>query len=126
MRARPFFLFDDDINAILASWRFLDPASRGALIVFGSIGLVTLLALFWALFLRKRHHRRHSHHHSHRHSSPPAESLPAPDPADAFGSTDRHRHSRRFRRSRHSRNPTLAETGGLPPVREEGPSEPLP
>jgi uncharacterized membrane protein YbhN (UPF0104 family) len=52
--------------------------------VLGTIGLVMLLAFFWALFIRKNGKRR----------------------------------IRRRKRKRRSRNPTLAERGGLPPVRE--------
>ena len=88
--------------------------------VTGILGLALALAavlFLWAFFIRKRRHPdphvrvleegsifndNHSHHRSH------------------------HRHGhRRHRRHRHGqsdapRNPTLQETGGLPPVRSEG------
>jgi uncharacterized membrane protein len=124
MSPLPFFLADADTDDILASWwRAMDPATHGGVLIFGAIGLVTLLAVVWAVFLRKRRHRRHSHHHSHEHSSTPAEALKEDGSASA---PPTRRAWRRSRRRRRSRNPTLAETGGLPPVRPEGPSDPQP
>ena len=70
--------------------------------------------------------RRHSHHHSHQHSSAPAEAAEAPDEARRRSPPQKRRKRRRSRRRHRPRNPTLAETGGLPPVRPEGPPEPQP
>jgi hypothetical protein len=65
------------------------------LIYFGALFLVVLAVFAWAVF-RTRHRRRHLHHHR-------------PRPA-----------SKHQRQSKHlPRNPTLAEVGGLPPVRTE-------
>jgi FtsZ-interacting cell division protein ZipA len=89
------------------------------LIIFGAIGLVTLLVLGWAAFLRKRHRHRHSHHHRHRHSSEPTE-------ADASVPPEKRRRRRRSHHRHRPLNPTLAETGGLPPIRPEEPPEPEP
>jgi len=63
------------------------------LIYIGALFLVALATFAWAVF-RVQHRRRHSHHHR-------------PKPAS------KHRHQSRHR----PRHPTLAETGGLPPVR---------
>ncbi len=129
MSALPFLLADEETDAILASWRFADPSTREGLLVFGAIGLVTGLALIWALFIRKPKRRRHRHHHSHEHLSTVAESLEvteSPHGEPVAVEPREHRKRRRFRHRRRSRNPTLAETGGLPPVRPEGSSEPLP
>lgn len=86
--------------------------SRGLkeiLLIIG-IALVLSAALFiWAAFWRKRR-RASSHHHS---SAQPGGEPPA----------EHKRHRRRRRKSSHPdkrpRNPTLAETGGLPPLRPE-------
>ena len=115
-----------DVDDVVATWRFMDPSTRGGLLVFGAIGLVTLLALVWAMFLRKRRRRRRSHHHSHQHSSAPAEAPEALNGDGAASPPPAPRKGRRSRRRRRPRNPTLAETGGLPPVRQEDPSEPRP
>ena len=91
----------------------------------GTLVLLTLVLVCWAAFLRKRP-RQHSHHHHHHHhrSSGKSES----PGADAGQSQDgeRRRRRRRRRREHRPRNPTLAETGGLPPMRTDKPAEPLP
>jgi len=109
---------------VVAPWRSVNPSALGGLIVLGAIGLVTLLALAWAVFLRKRGRRRRSQHHAHRHSSAPAESLKTPNGEAPTASRQERRKWRRSRRRHRSRNPTLAQTGGLPPIRSEGPPEP--
>jgi type VI protein secretion system component VasK len=124
MNLIPFFLADEDIDAVLASWRKADPGNRERMLIFGAIGMVTLLAMAWAVFLRKRRHRRRELHHSHSHSSRPAEVAKAPAAGDAAALPEKRRHRRRSRRKHRARNPTLAETGGLPPIREEDPPEP--
>ena len=120
----PVFQTAVDTDQLLASYRSLDPSTRERLMIFGAIGLVTLLVVLWALFIRRRRRRRRDHHHTHHHSSAPAEVVEAPKAPDA---PDRPYKRRRRRRSGHShrpRNPTLAETGGLPPIRPEDPTEP--
>lgn len=93
------------------------------LVVCAALGVLLLLLVYW-WWQARRHHRRHRHHHHHhRHH---AQSSPTPAPENAEGPTEdspagEHRpHRRRRRRSHRGRNPTLAETGGLPPPRPEG------
>jgi FtsZ-interacting cell division protein ZipA len=122
MNTLPILLADETTDAVLQSWRMSDPAMRERLLIFGALGLVTLLILAWAVFLRKRRKRRHEHHHSHHDSPKPAEVAQAPAEEDVPSPSGK----RRRRRSGHShrpRNPTLAETGGLPPIRLETPPE---
>jgi hypothetical protein len=80
------------------SIRALIPSGSTAaqvLIYFGALFLVALAVFAWAVF-RTQHRRRHSHHNRLK-------------PA-----------SKHQRQSKHlPRNPTLAEAGGLPPVRTE-------
>jgi FtsZ-interacting cell division protein ZipA len=106
---------------------------REVMIVTGAVAAVTLLLVLWVLYFRK-HRLHHTHHHSHHHHSseesagapPPVSDATATDPED-FPETHRHRRRRRRRRREHRpRNPTLAETGGLPPLRSDRPPEPLP
>ncbi len=78
--------------------------------IVAAVSLLTLLLLVWASYFRRRR-RRHSHHHAHDH-----------------GEQRQHSGHRRRRRHRHGgketkRNPTLAETGGLPPARDVVPGE---
>ena len=117
---------DPDTAKALDSWQIMTPATRERLVIFSAIGVVALLLLLWAAFLRKKHRHRHSHHHGHHHSSRPAE-VPAVAPVqDAVAPPVKRRRARRLRRRHRPRNPTLAETGGLPPVRPEHPPGPLP
>jgi type VI protein secretion system component VasK len=123
MNAIPLFLADAENGDVLASWRISDPIVLEYLAIFAAIGLVTLLLLIWAAFIRKKRRRKHSHHHHHHHhhSSQPAEA-PEVRQAEAAPAPAEKRRRRRHSRHRHRpRNPTLAETGGLPPVRPEGP-----
>ena len=126
MSSIPFCLADVETQEVLASWRLTDPVTLERILIFGAIGLVTLLLLLWAIFLRKRRRHRREHHHAHRHSSTPAEVLEAPKDEGAPSPPQKRRHRRRSSRRDRSRNPTLAETGGLPPIRPEDPPEPRP
>lgn len=109
------------------------------------IAALALFLMLWAKYLRKpKRRRKHSHgrkvfaqsrhhrHHRHQHHQPAQdeadlddapEDEPEDEPRDdeSDGSDDqghRLRYKYRYRRRAHrSRNPTLAETGGLPPIR---------
>lgn len=122
MNTIPVFLAQADSQDPLAWWRLSNPAFRERLIIFGAIGLVTLLVLVWAAFVRSRRRRRHSHHHHHHHAQKPTEVPGASQNEDVPAPSEKRR--RRHSRHRHRpRNPTLAETGGLPPIRQENPPE---
>jgi len=110
---------------VLASWRITDPATLEWILIFGAIGLVTLLVLLWAVFLRKKR-RRHKHHHAHRNSSGLTEVPEVPKDEGAPSPLEKRRHRQRSGHRHRPRNPTLAETGGLPPVRPESPPETQP
>jgi len=122
MSTIPILLADETTDAVLASWRMSDPAMRERLLIFSAIGLVTLLILAWAVFLRRRRRRRHEHHHS----SKPAEVAQTPAGEDVPPPPEKHRRRRRSGHRHRPRNPTLAETGGLPPRRLEIPPESQP
>jgi hypothetical protein len=126
MRLLPFILADAETQEILKAWRITDPATLERLIIFGAIGLVTLLMVLWAVFLRKRGRRRRKHHHPHQSSSQPPEVPAVAKDGSALSTPENRRHRRRSGRRHRPRNPTLAETGGLPPVRPESPTEPQP
>ncbi len=96
--------------------------TNDVVLVFAAVALLVILFLGWAIFIRKRKkdladwrlHRHHSHHSSDVNS-----------PTESASDNEPHHHRRRRRRRSHRpRNPTLAETGGLPPVRSEPPSQP--
>ena len=123
----PLFLAALDLSTIMRPWRLLSPVARQGLLLFGAMASTALLALAWAAFLRRKHHRRHKHHHGHWQSSQATETPVDSTDADApSGSGKRRRRRRHSGRHHRPRNPTLAETGGLPPIRPEEPPEPQP
>ena len=111
---------------IIMSWRRMEPGMKEALVISGSLVLVIFLILFWAIFVRKLSRR-----HQHRHRRFPRYRAPEPAQGREAGATDaapapsKRRRWRRRRREHRPRNPTLSETGGLPPFRSEGPPPPL-
>lgn len=85
--------------------------------LIGSLLLVAFVIFFWAMYVRKRPRRAKGSIVVERASK---------DSSEAFGSSGRRR--RRKRKENHpdnwGRNPTLGETGGLPPARPENPEPP--
>jgi len=97
-----------------SGWSRVPGLTQDLLLVLGVGVLLLIVLLLWARYFRKkRHHHSSSHHHS-------SIALQEGD-TDSSEHSRRHRHRRKRRRREHrSRNPTLAETGGLPPPRSEG------
>jgi hypothetical protein len=90
-----------------------DATLREILLVLVCLGTLSFGLLLWAAFIRKR--KRHSSGHSHHISKTAAVGEKGSEPRKR-----RHRHRRR-RSSNYPQNPTLAQTGGLPPVRRDEP-----
>jgi hypothetical protein len=94
-------------------WKQVVPSKNEFGLLLAAVGVITFLALIWAIFIRKREDdssRRYSYPHGgSRADSANHDSALAPQ-----------RKRRRKRRRRRRRNPTLAETGGLPPIRNDG------
>ena len=94
------------------------------LIVWSSLGILLLL-MFWAKFIRNRKTKKKESdarrvYRSSEESRSEAEELAESEESEA---EQRRRFKYRWKRRTHrKRNPTLAETGGLPPARPE--SEP--
>ena len=121
---RPFFAQILPIDVLPSSGsHWMGLTLKELLILLGAVSIVTLAVFIWAAYIRKgpRRHSHHHHHHSHSSSASPPES-----PDVGANGEKRYRRKRRRRREHRPRNPTLAETGGLPPVRTEHPPEPLP
>lgn len=115
----------------------LDPTDT--VLVLGAIVVVVGLLFFWAFYVRKRpdtkhgsprllgseHSHRHHHHHRRRHHR--HHHQPQDQQSGGQESRDPERVRVRKRRRRHPdhypRNPTLGETGGLPPLKPEPPPE---
>lgn len=93
--------------------------SREVMAVLGIILALALVLFIWAFFIRKR-----KPVDPHLRAIEPGPTLP--EPAESSGGAHRHRHHRRHRHrhrkrdgSHSQRNPTLQETGGLPPYRPD-------
>jgi ABC-type nickel/cobalt efflux system permease component RcnA len=116
---------------LLPSGSPLAPGWFDFFIVLGAILLVALAVLIWAIMFHKRgatssHHHRHPHrpHHRRRHGSF----------RDDFQKTtagikeiiEKGKRQHHHRHEHRPMNPTLAQTGGLPPIREESKPPPPP
>lgn len=75
-------------------------------IITGAALLIILCAALWAKYFRRPARRRHTRSQA---------IMGAPEP----GASPPHRHHRHRGERYTRRNPTLAETGGLPPVRPD-------
>ena len=86
-------------------------------LIVAAILAIAAIVFFWAFFLRKRP--------KHSHGSLVMERARKPSP-ESVGASGRRKH--RKRRPQHpanwTRNPTLSETGGLPPAKPDEPEPP--
>jgi hypothetical protein len=99
-----------DLAELVRSTHPVGPESMGAFaMVLVAIVSVVLMVVVWAVFIRKPSRGRR------RERGRLTSEAPAKPRDDAQG---QRRHRRR--RSKDHRNPTLAETGGLPPLRDGG------
>ena len=91
-----------------------------------AVGLLLIL-LIWARYLRnlKLRKPRKGGERVYRDPDELAEHQAEEAAKEAAAAESRRKYKYRYRRRDHrARNPTLAETGGLPPERTEGPGEP--
>ena len=110
------------------SKEFLEGSDWGLVLVAAASCLVGLLAVLGTvLYYTRRQRRRPHHHHHHRphreESGNTSSNQTSPTAEAQSGERERLRRRRR-RRNHRPRNPTLAETGGLPPVRKDSPPGP--
>lgn len=106
------------------------PIGKGTGLVLSDLFLIVAIALalfivlvLWAKYLRnQKTRRRRSGGEKVYRDSNDAGAEEEDEPEEQRASADsRRRYKYRYRRRSHrSRNPTLAETGGLPPSRPEG------
>ena len=93
----------------------MPPESVDVLIVLGAIVLVALIIVFCVLSFRKDGKHPHKHHHHHRHRRSYREQFQKT--TSGIKELIKQRRRRRHREHRPI-NPTLAQTGGLPPIRK--------
>jgi hypothetical protein len=100
----------DGASGLRGTWA--TPELRGRLTMLLAILIAISIPIIWAVYFRgrRRHRKHHHHHHAPRVS---------PESGAVSESPRRFRRRKRRRRSSHPNrplNPTLAETGGLPPI----------
>ena len=113
-------------NDVMPAGLPFSPAWKHSFIVVGAVLLVALAVLFWVIAFHKRRaqsgirYRRH-HHRRHRGDrSSGSERGNFQKTTAGIKDIIEQGQQRQHRRHEHrSMNPTLAQTGGLPPVREE-------
>jgi hypothetical protein len=90
--------------------RLMRSATREIQTILFAALLLSVALVLWAIFLRRRRHRpgRRKHQSKTPATQPKGQTPPGEAPEE----------SRRRRSRHHRRNPTLAETGGLPPRRD--------
>ena len=102
---------DEQIKSTLSDFV---PRDWGLLIMVGVLLLVTLVVFIWAAFLRRPPRRPHYAFREPTGSGKLSRLLDNWKQGNLFGRKHRHR-----RHQDKKRNPTLAEAGGLPPVRSD-------
>jgi FtsZ-interacting cell division protein ZipA len=113
----------DDIETLLSTPSRMPAGLLDFLIVIGVILLVVLIVFYWAYAVRKRKNRNRKYR-QHHHQKGIREQFQK-NAGDIKELIRQRRHGRH--REHRSLNPTLAQTGGLPPLREaEKPSPPPP
>jgi hypothetical protein len=90
------------------------PESQDLMIVLGAILLVVLIVFFCVLLFRKDWKRQHRHHQRHHRKSYREQFQTTTSGIKELIRQRRHWH----RRENRPVNPTLAQTGGLPPIRK--------
>ncbi len=106
-------------DVVLSFLRSLGQSTGEMTLIIGAAIAVVFPVVIWAAFIRRPprdRERPYGQHHSSEHHRDAA-----PEQAGPSSERRRRRRWRRRRREHRPRNPTLAETGGLPPVRSEQP-----
>jgi hypothetical protein len=111
-----FILFAADIAPLL---KYKTPSLTFLknVVIFRAVAVVVIVILVWAVFLRKKSKRRRMLRRYHPYNSQIGDTAETDKKETKFRFPWQRRH-RRYRQRR-PRNPTLAETGGLPPMRDK-------
>lgn len=89
------------------------PITSDLTLILGSIIVVVVLLVLWVVFIRG------PKKHPEERNRKPIQATARPTVSVTEDGRERHRKKRRVRRRDHrDRNPTLAQTGGLPPPRD--------
>jgi hypothetical protein len=111
-----YWFADVEIEDVALSWQKMSASTKDGVMIFGVLMVMTIVLIIWAAFIRSRRRRKRQYHY--RRSRPEAVER-RPDKPETGASQSGRRRFRRRRREHRPKNPTLAETGGLPPVRDD-------
>ena len=114
MTRTDMLFFASGIVETIRSWSTSKSGSFQSLVFWGSFVVIALIVFGWAVIFRKES-RLPRHHHRH-HPRPAMNQINEDDNGGGFFSRFGRKH--RKRKNRRHANPTLAETGGLPEVRD--------
>ena len=108
----------------------LSPGWIDFFIVMGAVLLMALVVLIWAISFYKRgkkpRHHHHRHHRHRRHGNFREDFQKTTAGIKEIIEKGKHQHHH-HRHEHRPLNPTLAQTGGLPPIREDSkPPPPTP
>ncbi len=117
---------DDLLNA--QKHFFAGSSLYEVLAMCGGFALAIGISIAWAIRYSKKQKNRHGHHHRHRSKTDRRPLNFVVTGSEASSEPRQHRRVRRRQRRPHRpMNPTLAQTGGLPPMRDENaPLPPMP
>lgn len=126
------------VPVVTSGWwsNFAGDTVKQVMVLLGAIGIVAVFVVLWIVFIRKPKHQDRRKYPKYPNPSEKEAAVVETDDddddhdhsddsddedGDGDGKRSRKHHGRRRRTSEHRpRNPTLAETGGLPPLREPG------
>ncbi len=125
MSSSPFFFASFALMPLLNWWQTLDETRRREMTIgFAAVGFMTVVLVILLISLSRESGRHHHHnHHRHSHDEETDEAVEVTGDNGDGSSHGRRRKWRRRRRPHRPRNPTLAETGGLPPLRSQPPPQ---
>jgi hypothetical protein len=115
----------DPTDPIEGQTSLFDPRLYPMYALLGALALSVVVAAFWAVrYTRNKKRRKHRHHHN-SHSRTTA--TVADQRVERAAEKRVRKRWRKPRRPHRPLNPTLAQTGGLPPLRDENtPLPPMP
>jgi hypothetical protein len=115
----------DPENPTAGQMSITDPRLYPMFAMFGALTLAVVLATIWAVRYSKKKKQRKNRHHHYSHTK--TGSVGAGARAEPSAEARTRKKWRKPRRSHRPLNPTLAQTGGLPPLRDENtPLPPMP
>ena len=113
MRTLSICLAESGFQWLTSNWRQVNTATRQYVVLLGSVAALAVVAVIWAVCFRKEKRR---HRLEHRAPNGWGKNPNTEEPLIVVTTSGKRKKRRREHRPR---NPTLAETGGMPPARSD-------